>query len=357
MKTLVAEHIKDSNKDSHFILRIVIMAVSAALFAFCMASLVLNVDVRRLDYHESGNVDYSVCLIANNYFNDECQPAGKQYVASLINSVDAEFEYNFRADENLEYAYEYDITAKLVATESGDSDKVLYENDEVILPSQKFDGQTGQNFAVREKVSIDYGKYNNLITAFRSDYGLTINANVTVAMNVKIQGQPAQFVHPLQVRQAVALKIPLSERTINVEIKSDQLTNDGALEETAPNFAKNFLFVILGLVAGVVFGIDSVTSVIILIRREAKRSVYEKELGRIMHEYSQLIVEVEHVPEIPRNKVIQVKNFDELLDARDTIQQPILHLEVGESRDMFIIEDQGMAYVYVLSAKSTTRKL
>jgi hypothetical protein len=58
------------------------------------------------------------------------------------------------------------------------------------------------------------------------------------------------------------------------------------------------------------------------------------------------------MPQIPRSKVVEVTGFDELLDARDTIQQPILHLQISNDSSLFAIEDQGMAYAYVLSAKT-----
>ncbi|MDR1032617.1 MAG: DUF5305 domain-containing protein [Candidatus Nomurabacteria bacterium] len=356
MKTLVEEHIKESNKDSHFISRVVIMAVSAVVFAYAFACLVLNVDVRQVGYHESGRADYEVCLIPNSYFADACQPAGKQYVASLIDNVKSRFEYSFRADETLKYSYDYDITARLVATESGESSKVLYENEEVILPTKTIAEQTGQSLNVREDIAIDYGKYNNLITAFRSDYGLTIDSYVVVTLHVKVHASHGDFAKPLDTKQEIALKIPLSERTINVQMKSDKLINNGTMEETEPNFAKNIVYTVLALAGAAVFVLDLITSIVILIRRESRRSVYEKELRGITHEYNQLIVDVEHIPEIPRSKVVEVKSFDELLDARDTIQQPILHLAVAENRNLFIIEDRGMAYVYSLSEKSLARR-
>jgi hypothetical protein len=356
MKALVQEHIKDSNKDGHFIPRVIIMAVAAVVFAYSFASLVLNADVRSIGYNESGRADYMVCLIPNGYFVDECQPAGKQYVASLINKVNAQLEYSFRADETLQYDYNYDVTAKLVATESGQDGKVLYENQEVIKATKTVDNQIGQSLNIKEDVAIDYGKYNNLITAFRSDYGLTIDSYVIITMNIKLHAKHDSFNTPLNISQPVALKIPLSERTINVEMKSDQLTNSGTLEETAPNLAKNLVYIVLALASAAVFIIDLVTSIIILLHREARRSAYEKELRHILHDYNQLIVEVEHVPTVPRGKVVEVKNFDELLDARDTIHQPILHLTISENRSLFIIEDQGLAYVFALSGTPLNRR-
>jgi hypothetical protein len=352
MKTLVKEHVKESHKDGHFILRVIFIVLSAVAFAYTLGCLVLNVDTRTLDYHESGGVGYQVCLKPNSYFADECQPSGKQYVASLINTVKTNFEYNFRVDQAMNYDYSYDITARLVATESGDSDKILYENQEVILPTRSFDSQSGQSFKVQESIDIDYGKFNNLITAFRLDYGLTINSYVIVSLNLKIHGQPPEFKKSLDANQTVALKIPLSERTINVNLQPDSLNSDGELEEAATNLAKNLVYIIVALVSLVALVGLLAGSIIILLKREARRSAFEKTLGKILHDYNQLIVEVEHIPQIPRNKLVEVVNFEELLDARETIQQPILHLALAADRSLFIIEDQGMAYVFVLSAKT-----
>jgi hypothetical protein len=328
------------------------MAVSVAIFAYSFAILVLSVDTKTLEYHESGNINYEVCLKPNSYFVDACQPSGKQYVASLINNLKLNLNYNFRTDDTVKYNYSYDVLAKLVATESGDDGKILYENEEVIKPSQNVADQSGQSFNIRENVDIDYGKYNNLITAFRSDYGLTIESSVTITLNVKVEARHDDFSEPLTTNQKIALKIPLSERTINVTVQSDQLNNSGKVEEKSHNFVKNWAFVITAGASGVIFLAVLVLSIVIFIRRESRRTVYEKTLGHILHEYNQLIVEVEHIPHTPKDKLVEVADFDELLDARDTIQQPILHLKIGDDRSLFVIEDRGMVYTYALSSKS-----
>ncbi|MDR0398073.1 MAG: DUF5305 domain-containing protein [Candidatus Nomurabacteria bacterium] len=356
MKSLAQAHTKESNKDGHFVSRVIILAVSVAVFAYSFAVLVLNVDARTLAYHESGNIDYQVCLKPNSYFTESCQPSKKQYVASLIDSLKAELNYSFQADDSVEYEYTYDIVAKLLATEPNDSKKILYEDEEVLKPSRTIQNQSGRGFSIHENIDVDYGKYNNLVNAFRSDYGLTIEASVDVVLNVKVRATYDGFSQPIETRQAVALKIPLSERTINIMVESDQLNRDGTIEEKVRDLSKNLLFVIAAGVSGLVFLIVLALSITILVRRKAKRTTYEKTLGHILHEYNQIIVNVEHMPQTSRDKLIEVTDFNELLDARDTIQQPILHLRIGDDRSVFAIEDQGMVYAYVLSAKSLQQK-
>jgi hypothetical protein len=356
MKTLVQARRKESNQDNHFIPRMIALAVSAAIFAYCLAMLILSVDVKTLTYHESGGVNYQVCLKPNSYFTDVCQPTGKQYVASLIDSLKTELNYDFRVDETVEYDYSYDVSSKLIATESNDSDKILYENEDIITPSKTIDQQTGQSFNVSEKIEIDYDKYNNLITAFRVDYGLTIEANLIISLNVKTKAVSDDFAEALETSQQVALKIPLSERTVNVTVEADKLSNSGQIEERTYNLTKNLFFVVVARASGLVFVIVLGLSVVIFIRREKRRTIYEKQLRHILHEYNQLIVEVEHLPEVPHSKLIEVSDFDELLNARDTVQQPILHFTISDDSSLFAIEDGNVAYVYTLSAKVLVAK-
>jgi hypothetical protein len=258
-------------------------------------------------------------------------------------------------DESAKYEYSYDITAKLVASESGAEGKLLYEDEEIILPSKTVSGQTGQDFAINEAVEVDYDKYNGLITAFRQDYGLTIESSVTYSLNVYVTAKHDNFAESLETIQAVALKIPLSERTINVSVDSDKLDNSGALEEKSHNLGKNWPYVVVAAAAGLIFIIDLILSLTIFWRREAHRTTYEKTLAHILHEYNQLIVEVERMPHAARDHVVEVASFDDLLDARDTIQQPILHLEIADDRSLFAIEDDGMIYAYALSAKALNK--
>jgi hypothetical protein len=355
MKTLVEEHIKESNKDSHFIPRMIAMAVFAAVFAYAFATLVLNVETKTLSYKQSGVADYEVCLKENSYFTDPCQPAGKQYIASLINNVKTHFRYSFKAAEDVDYQYRYDITAKVVATDGDNAEKVLYESEEILMTGKEI-AKVGGEFMIVEDADINYDKYNGLITKFRSDYGLTLKANVVVALNVHLLAKADGFSRPIQSDEKVALNIPLSERTINVSLSSDEVKNNGNLEEKVRDPSQSLPWIITAIVSGTVALSILIISIIIFVMRELRRSDYEKELKQITREYSQLIVDVEHVPEIPRSKIIEVKSFDELLDARDTIQQPILHLTAAENRSLFIIEDQGMAYVYSLSDKTLARR-
>jgi hypothetical protein len=348
MKTLIENHLKQDRAATRRTAKIVALFISLTLLVYSCAIIFTSAETRELGYHEIGSADYEVCLKPNQYFAAPCQPAGKQYVASLIDNLQTDFKYNFHADDNVNYQYSYNISAKLVATEAADSAKVLYENEEILLPDQAIDTAAGRGFEINEKINLDYGKYNNLITAFRLDYGLTLEASLIVSLNVKLHFAHADFSAPLDTTAKVALRVPLSERTINVAIQSDQLRQSDHLSETRRDFVKNLPFIITAAFSAVVFLLALVSLSFAAVRRASHRSTYEKKLRSILHSYNQLIVEVDRIPKVSRDNIIKVASFDELLDAQSTINQPILHLKTSPNHSFFIIEDAGMAYIYML---------
>ncbi|MDR2063609.1 MAG: DUF5305 domain-containing protein [Candidatus Nomurabacteria bacterium] len=340
-------------KDRHFFVRMALLVVSAAGFAYAGACILINVDEKKLGYHETGKVDYTVCLKPNDFFVDACQPASKQYVASLIDHLQTRFAYDFRADSDVQYDYRYRMFTRLVATEVNNPEKVLYENEEVILPEKSAEGQTGQGVTIDEKVQLNYGKYNDLVMAFRTEYGLTLEAYVVVGLNVELDAKHADFRSAIHTSEQIALKIPLSERTINVSMQSDELNRVAHVTDKSRDFGKNWGFVALAGGSGLVFLAVAAISLTIWVQRYRHCSWYEKKLRAILREYNQLIVEVENLPKLPKSQTIEVASFEELLDAHDTILRPILHLQTDEDNSLFVIEDGEMAYVYALGVETS----
>jgi cbb3-type cytochrome oxidase subunit 3 len=261
--------------------------------------------------------------------------------------------YSFQAKTNVNYQYDYDVTAKVIATDGDSTDKVLYESEEVLVPAKRLSGNTGE-FFINESINIDYGKYNSLITAFRSDYGLTLKANVIVTLNVHLVGEADGFAEVIKSDQRVALNIPLSERTINVSLNSDEINNEGSLEEKARDFAKNLPWIIVADISAIVFLSILIISIVIFVFRESRRSDYDKELSHIMKEYGQIIVKVDRLPETPAGHVVEVGDFDELLNVHDTVEKPIIYKELVQNHcSIFMIEDSETVYTYIIGVHNS----
>ena len=98
---------------------IIIQAVALALVTvFALTSFLVYDRMNRtyyIEYTEKGNVDYRVNLKENSFFEDDHVGPNQSYVSSLIENVDANFNYKLQMDNaSVGFEYSYWIDAKLV---------------------------------------------------------------------------------------------------------------------------------------------------------------------------------------------------------------------------------------------------
>ena len=86
-----------------------------------------------VSYSEKSNIDYNVFLKDNDFFENDYLIKDKEYIASLIEYIDAEFDYELSLDEdNVSYRYFYRIEADVDVVRKN-SGKSLYSTTETLL--------------------------------------------------------------------------------------------------------------------------------------------------------------------------------------------------------------------------------
>ena len=67
-----------------------------------------------IEYSESGNIDYAVHYIENDFFEDEWIDANQSYISSLIDDIKANFLYDLSTNSpDMSFSYTYRVDAKL----------------------------------------------------------------------------------------------------------------------------------------------------------------------------------------------------------------------------------------------------
>ena len=83
---------------------------------------------------------------------------------------------------------------------------------------------------------------------------------------------------------------------------------------------------------------------------------YIKKLEKILKEYDRAIVTVTKKPDTTKKSINNVPSFEELLDARENLEKPILFYQNRSgSKSTFIIINDKEAYVYTLSLDYSER--
>ena len=82
-------------------------------------------------------------------------------------------------------------------------------------------------------------------------------------------------------------------------------------------------------------------------------SEFEQEVQRILIDYDRIIVETKSTNISYEGKEItELDSFMELIDVRDTIEKPILYVEVNADERDFIVQDQNIIYRYKMTTSN-----
>lgn len=342
--------IKYKTFENRVFIRSAICALSFILALVCIIfSFKVNVDTN-LRYYQKSNVDYKVNLKPNEFYAERSLGKNMQYIASLIDNIDATFNYNFSTSDKLNYRYSYDVTADVQIKDSS-SGNVILSKKENILNTKTESKQDSDQFILKQNIKIDYERYNGIAKRFKSQYALSADSNLVVSMNIKVMDENGNTYENLSANNKMSIVIPLSTQTINIKLDYKEINNsDTIIAHTDFEIANKPLFT-----AGVVFGFVFLISLVLLFKFISvlfkKKTKYDKALAKILREYDRIIVETRTTYTTSEQDIIDVKSFNEILDARDNLEKPILFKEVHKgAKAEFLVKNSYEVYRYVLKA-------
>ena len=202
------------------------------------------------------------------------------------------------------------------------------------------------SFDITEDVEINYDYYNNLANKFRSNYAVNTNSNLEVYLKVTENNLDTNS-YPLNNESKTTLTIPLSEQEVNITLNNDNVN------ETKEIISKQSINTNINyLVACIILFILTLLAIVKLIRYlESFESAYDKYISRILREYDRLIVNVKTSPAIKDYNIIEVENFEELIDVRDNVKEPIRYYVIKKHKrcKFYVIKDKDL-YLYTVNS-------
>lgn len=301
-------------------------------------------------YNEKSNIDYRVYVKENPYFNDkEYLDKGQQYIASIIDYVDANFSYNFNASSFVNAEYRYLIKAEILVHERGDSSKVLYKKSDTLVPEKIIKKDNSNNYSIRENVKINYVMYNNLVSNFKKDYSLSLESKLNVTLYVFMKGTTDVVEKPLSSAQTMVLSMPLTEQTVNIQMDYKPVNDANIVEEYSNVETINIIYFVIFGVSLLVALIFTVILVRFIKKIQVKGTEYDRQLSRILKDYEGILARVKKVPYFDGRTVIELEGFDEILDISEKLDKPILFLEMHKhQKSWFLVVNHNEIYKYVL---------
>ena len=336
-----------------YIIAIVLCTILSCVFLMISIS---HKSKTNLTYKQTSNLDYKVYLKPNNYYNEKYLNKDMQYIASLIDYIKIDFNYNFKMNYNIDYKYSYYIKSNILVTDKSDKKKVIYTKEDKLTEDKIMHKNNSNEFNIKEEFNIDYAKYNNLIKQFKSEYGINANSSLDLSLIVDVTDEKGNKVMTPSDDNVMKISIPLTEQMINIGMDYKEINNsDNAEVYQEYNISNKVLFGI-----SIVFMVGSLSSVVMLvlflIKTTKKKTPYEILLSKILKEYDRVIINSKKNI-ILDGEVVDVNSFEELLDVRDNLEKPILFYEIHKGqKSLFVVKSGNISYRYVLKLADLENK-
>ena len=327
---------------------ILFLSLVVTSYIFINKSIVIQ-EAKNVSYEEHGNTDYKVFLKDNIYYEDKYLDKNMSYIANLIDYISVDYNYKFKADTLFDGEYSYKIRADLEILNA--ENKTLFFTKKYDLIKEKtFTIENQNEYNIVENIKIDSDHYNSLANGFKSSYGVDTESNLIIYLDIYRNIDQNSINNPnINGNETIKLTIPLSEKAINIKMDSMEINNKNVITSLDDYYLEDIKYLIIGVISLIV----SLYLFIKIVKRLSRLSIsptdYDKTLKKILNQYDRLIVTTSSMPDLEKNNIIKLKEFVELLDAKDNLHKPIFFIEVTpHQKAYFFIQDVDKIILFTL---------
>lgn len=294
-----------------------------------------------LRYRENNNVDYRVFLKKNDFFETPYLEAGKTYITSLIKNVKIDYDYKIDFDRPINGSYKYYVVATIEANKTNNEVGNYWTKDYRITKTKTVPVSMATNYEIKESVDINYNKYNDILNAFMKSVGLG-SADGILKVNLVVEQDVNNKNINAPLKRNLMLEMPLSKMAIEASIKSNAKDSVGQISNKITDFSVPYL---ISAVCGFVLLFISIVLSVILFRNYKRYEIENRthnKLRKFLNTYDSIIVNVEKLPNLKDYNVINVKSFEELVDAHSEVRMPINYHSSGNQSTFLLFNDKNV---------------
>jgi len=303
-------------------------------------------------YQEIGTMDYKVYLKPNDFYESTYLEKNKYYIASLIDNINIDMNYQFIIDQPVNTNLSYQIVAKLrISGNQGAS--TLYEKEYILKDVKEIVNKNKTIHSIKENIVINYDYYNGVANRFKATYGVDATSDLILYMRINKSASNDESEVKVNINNSneMSLTIPLSQKTLEIKINNNGINNTNSIVKESKVEYRNIVFAIIAIIlfiASVALILKTLELIFVLF---PKKSKYDKYINKVLNEYDRLIVETPSEPRLEDRDIIKISRFEELLDARDNLKRPIMyHNLVNHQKCYFYIEKDNTIYMLVIKA-------
>ena len=305
-------------------LQTIIISIVTLVLIVCSVLYVRMNETYYIDYTEKSTVDYKVHLKENDFYEEEYLEKGQAYLATLIDTVEAEISYQLDMDaENVNYEYTYSIDAVLSINDRG-TGKPIFTKDYVIKEETTAKENSNNTLNINEKFTLNYDEYNNLAQEFLDFYKVSYTSNVLiVTTHISVVSICDDFNDNTSNDTTITLNIPLTIQTVDVSFTTSYPTEESRiLACDRGNNKEVFKYIAIG--SGIADGILLLILVAYVLLTRNDDIDYANKVAKLVRNYKSYIQKIKNEFDTLGYQILHIDTFNEMLEIRDTLQSPIL---------------------------------
>lgn len=342
------KRMRQSTRITYIILSIILLIFS--LVSFCSTVFMKKSTVnnkKAYSYDTKFNLEYGVNLKDNEVFEEKTMPMNKSYFTALIDNVDTNIKYNYKASRPNELIYTYSVKGFLTGIYQGRNEEETVIEKEYILLEEKRESVNSDEVNIDENIKIDLKDYIKIIRDIENDFGMEIQTNFKIIFEAQISTTVNE--EKVENRYISDVGIDLGKKTTKFIGKLEDSNSKDVLEEISDIKEINIFIVILDII---LFSIGLMIIRYIysktIIARNLK-SKYKVELNKILRLCQDKIVQVSTQVEVNRGEIIDVRDFGELIKLAEEIGKPIIcWIDKENDEAHFCVISGGITYKYIL---------
>ena len=332
------KHISFEKRVAFLVLLVIIFFFVAGLFIF---KAVTHTNGEKVTFDEVSTVDYKVCLNQQQYgqyYEDSCLDEGMEYLTSLSEKMPVTFNYNVSYSDSVDIKLNYYVTSKVNIYREKNG-RVINTAEDVLVERTSYD-VFGNYAEFLIDVDVPLKKYIDYVNSYNNQFGISSYALLEVMFYVD---------NGNTIKKVSSLSLPLTNATYGIDkmVVTNSEQNLNIVDDSWGSV--NTSYAVVGLIF-VLFGLLAIIKLADLIYKVmTSSSLYQRKLNRIMREYDREIVISRNGYTLDDSKrLVKVTSFSELLDARDTLEKPIVYVRVNNVKSEFYVEDSETIYKYTM---------
>jgi len=348
MNAIPKRKIRKSTKNTFIIVAVLLFIVSSIFLYNGLFFIEQYSNMKEIYKYETNfKADYSVNLKDNIFIEEKTLPSGKAYLSDLIDTINFDLMYNFKADTKSKLKYTYDIKGIVKGVYIKDGKEQEVWNRVYTLTETKSEEVETNEIKIKENVLLNYNEYNQQALLLAETYAIRLTTKMYLQLDLKIE--TIQDGEKVNVEYKSDIIFDLGAKTTEMTGKFKDEGQGNMIVEVVSKEHGNAIQTALGVIALVAAAYLVNKALIGTTINHNIKSVYKSELNKILRVCQDKIVHLNNKIDVSNQELIDVKDFQEIIKLSEELGKPILCWSSKEEEETwFTIVSNEVLYRFIL---------